>query len=69
MDFFINTFSIVMGFFAALVAVRIAPVFLVVAIRTLTTRKWQARKYRNLIAQGKVETAQWAKSYGFATEE
>ena len=69
MDLFIKAFTVALGLGAALVAFQIAPVLIVAAVRSLTTRSWQARKYRSLIARGQVSAAYWAKAHGFATEE
>jgi hypothetical protein len=69
MDLFIQAFTIALGIGAALVVFQIAPALIAAAVRSLTTRSWQARKYRSLIARGEVRAAYWAKSHGFATEE
>jgi hypothetical protein len=68
-DLFIQAFTIALGIGAALVVFQIAPALIAAAVRSLTTRKWQARKYRSLIARGEVSAAYWAKAHGFATEE
>jgi hypothetical protein len=69
MDFFIKAFMAFMGFATALGLIRLAPVLMVLALRGLTTKEWQLRKYRSLVARGQLDTAQWAKAYGFHTGE
>jgi hypothetical protein len=69
MDYFINAFLITFGILSALVLFRILPILIVTVVRLLTTKKWQARKYRKLMEQGNVSAAYWGKMHGFATEE
>ena len=69
MDLFINAFSLAAGVLTALVFFRILPILIVTAVRLLTTKKWQARKYRKLMERGNVSAAQWGKMHGMATEE
>jgi len=69
MELFINAFAIVAGVLTALIFFRILPTLIATAVRLLTTKKWQARKYRTLMERGNVEAAQWGKMHGFATEE
>ena len=69
MDLFIKAFTVALGFGVAYLALQVAPILIVAAVRVLTTRKWQARKVKSLIARGQVGTAQWAKAQGFAVEE
>ena len=69
MEYFFNGFALVAGILAALVLFRILPILIVAGVRLVTTKKWQARKYRSLMQRGNVEAAQWGKRMGFATEE
>jgi len=69
MEYFFNGFALVAGIIAALVLFRILPILAVALVRLVTTKKWQARKYRTLMQQGNVGAAQWGKRMGFATEE
>lgn len=69
MDFFFNSFMVVLGIGAALVTLRILPIIIVSLVRVLTTKKWQAAKYKRLMARGQVEAAQWGARHGMATEE
>jgi hypothetical protein len=69
MVYFFNGFTLVAGILAALVLFRILPLLAVAGVRLLTTKKWQARKYRTLMQQGNVGAAQWGRRMGFATEE
>ena len=69
MEYFVNAFLMTAGIILALVLFQAAPTLIMAGLCRLTTRKWQARKYRSLVARGQVGTAQWAAAHGFATEE
>ena len=69
MVYFFNAFALAAGILTAGVLFRILPILIVTAVRLLTTKKWQARKYRKLMEQGNVSAAYWGKMHGFATEE
>lgn len=77
MDFFINSFMTVVGLTAGVLASivmlvfwsKALPVLLMKTVCLLTTKKWQAKRYRQLIEKGEVKAAEWGKRYGFHTGE
>ena len=77
MDFLINSFMTVVGLTAGVLASivmlvvwsKVLPVILAKAICLLTTKEWQAKRYRRLIEKGEVKAAEWGKRYGFHTGE
>lgn len=77
MDFFINSFMTVVGLTAGILASivlfifvsRLLPVLMMRVVCLLTTKNWQAKRYRLLIERGEFETAAFVKRHGFHTGE
>ena len=77
MDFFINSFMTVLGLTAGVLASivlivfssKLIPIALMKMVCLVTTKKWQAKRYRELIEKGQVNAAEWGKRYGFYTGE
>jgi hypothetical protein len=77
MDFFINSFMTVVGLTAGVLASvvlivfasKLLPLLIMKTVCLLTTKKWQAKRYRQLIEKGQLDTAEWGKRYGIYTGE
>lgn len=69
MDFFFNSFMVVMGIGLALITLQLLPTLIGTSIRLVTTKKWQIAKYKSLRARGLHDAAEWGKRIGFAYED
>lgn len=77
MDFFINSFMTMVGLTAGVLASivlivfasKLLPLLIMKTVCLLTTKKWQAKRYRQLIEKGQLDTAEWGKRHGIYTGE